>query len=104
VVEDQGMSMQEAAAIVQDARARARKQLVISAPVVYAAWGLVWLIGYGVMWLSVRGQHPYRAPSGVSVAAVLVLAASRRRLSWLLPTGQLRASAASPRETAASFW
>jgi hypothetical protein len=75
VVEDQGMSVQDAAAIMQDARARARKELVISAPVVYAAWGLVWLIGYGAMWLSVRGQHPYRAPAGVSIAAVFVLAA-----------------------------
>jgi hypothetical protein len=75
VVEHQGMSVQDAAAIAQDARAHARKELVISAPVVYAAWGLVWLIGYGAMWLSVRGQHPYQAPAGVSIAAVFVLAA-----------------------------
>ncbi len=74
MVEDQDMSVQEAAAIVQDARARARKELVISAPVVYMAWGLVWLVGYGAMWLSVRGQHPYRGPSGISIAAVFVLA------------------------------
>jgi hypothetical protein len=75
MLEDQDMSVQEAAAVVQDARTRARRQLVINAPVVYAAWGLVWLIGYGVMWLSVRGQHPYTGPSGVSIAAVFVLAA-----------------------------
>jgi hypothetical protein len=75
VLEDQDMSVQEAAAVVQDARARARKELVISAPFVYTAWGLVWLLGYGAMWLSVRGQHPYRGPSGVSIAAVFVLAA-----------------------------
>ncbi len=74
MLEDQDMSVQEAAAVVQDARARARKELVISAPLVYAAWGLVWLIGYGAMWLSVRGQHPYSGPSGVSIAAVFVLA------------------------------
>jgi hypothetical protein len=75
VLEDQDMSVQEAAAIVQDARASARRELVISAPVVYTAWGLVWLIGYGVMWLSVRGQHPYLGPSGASIAVVFVLAA-----------------------------
>jgi hypothetical protein len=75
VLEDQDMSVQDAAAVVQDARARARKELVISAPFVYTAWGLVWLLGYGAMWLSVRGQHPYRGPSGVSIAAVLGLAA-----------------------------
>ena len=74
MLEDQDMSVQEAAAVVQDARARARKELVISAPLVYTAWGLVWLVGYGAMWLSVRGQHPYTGPSGVSIAAVFVLA------------------------------
>ena len=74
MAEDQDMSAREAAAIVQDARARARRELVISAPVVYMAWGLVWLVGYGAMWLSGRGQHPYRGPSGVSIAAVFVLA------------------------------
>lgn len=76
MLEDQDMSVQEAAAVVQDARARARKELVISTPLVYMAWGLVWLIGYGAMWLSVRGQHPYTGPSGVSIAAVFVLAGS----------------------------
>lgn len=72
--EDQGMSVQEAAAIAADARVKARRELVVSAPLVYLAWGLVWLIGYGSMWLSVRGQHPYRGPSGVAIAAVFVLA------------------------------
>jgi hypothetical protein len=75
VLEDQHMSVQEAAEVVQDARARASRELVISTPLVYLAWGLVWLLGYGAMWLSVRGQHPYTGPSGPAVAAVLVLAA-----------------------------
>ncbi len=75
MLEDQDMSVQEAAAVVRDAGARARRELVISAPLVYAAWGLVWLFGYGAMWLSVRGQHPYTGPSGVSIAVVFVLAA-----------------------------
>lgn len=74
MLDDQDMSVQEAAAVVQDARVRARKELVISAPLVYTAWGLVCLLGYGAMWLSVRGQHPYSGPSGVSIAAVFVLA------------------------------
>jgi hypothetical protein len=50
-------------------------EMAASAPLVYAAWGLVWLLGYGAMWLSVRGQHPYTGPSGVSIAVVFVLAA-----------------------------
>jgi hypothetical protein len=75
MLEDQDMSVQEAAAVWQDARARARKELVICAPLVYAMWGLVVLLGYGAMWLSVHGQHPYTGPSGASIAAVLGLAA-----------------------------
>ena len=75
MLEDQDISVQEAAAVVRDARARARRELLISAPLVYTAWGLVWLLGYGAMWLSVRGQHPYKGPSGVSIAVIFVLAA-----------------------------
>jgi hypothetical protein len=71
--EDHDMSVQEAAAIMQDARTHARKELAINAPVVCAAAALVMLIGYGAMWLSVRSQHPYTGPSGVSLAAVFVL-------------------------------
>jgi hypothetical protein len=71
--EDHDMSAQEAAAIMQDARTHARKELAINAPVVCAAAALVMLLGYGAMWLSVRNQHPYTGPSGVSLAAVFVL-------------------------------
>src|ERR1700691_3106846 len=75
MLEDQHMSVQQAAAVVKDARARARRKLVICAPLVYAACGLTVLLGYGAMWLSVRGQHPYTGPSGGSIAVVLGLAA-----------------------------
>jgi hypothetical protein len=74
VVEDQDMSIEDAAAVVRDARETARRELVISAPVVYAAWGLVWLLGYGAMWLSAHDQRPFRGPSGASIATVYVLA------------------------------
>src|SRR5580704_17379482 len=70
VLEDQHMSVQQAAVVVADARARARRELVICAPLVYAAWGLTVLLGYGAMWLSVRGQHPYTGPSGGSIAVL----------------------------------
>jgi hypothetical protein len=74
MLEDQHMSVPQAAAVMEDARARARRELVICAPLVYAAWGLTVLLGYGVMWLSVRGQHPYTEPSDGSIAVVLGLA------------------------------
>ena len=39
----------------------------------YACWGVTWLVGLGVMWLSVRGQQPYRGPSAASYACLGVL-------------------------------
>ena len=75
MVEDQGMSVQDAAAIAQDCpRTRpqgARHQRACGV----CGVGPRRLIGYGAMWLSVRGQHPYLAPAGVSIAVVFVLAA-----------------------------
>ena len=32
-------------------------------PLLFVTWGLVLLIGYGAMWLSVRGQHPFHGPA-----------------------------------------
>jgi hypothetical protein len=74
VLEEQDFTVEAAAAVAREARRRARRELVITAPLVYLAWGLVWLLGYGAMWLSVRDQHPYSGPSGVSLAAVFLLA------------------------------
>ncbi len=54
--------VRQAAAVVQDARAALAEEFVISAPLVYAAWGLVWLIGYGAMWLSVAVGTPTAGP------------------------------------------
>lgn len=62
-----------AAAIIREAGARARRELVISRPVLLATWGLALLVGYGAMWFSVRRQQPYHGPSAQTVALVLVL-------------------------------
>ncbi len=46
----------------------------MKAPALFVIWGLVYLIGYGAIWLSVRGQRPYQAPSGLALTGMLVLA------------------------------
>lgn len=84
------MDARGAAVIMQDARERAQHELGIRHPVIYATWGLVYLVAYGLIWLSVRGQHPYQAPTTaaiggvfavVSVAAVVVLVVMNRSLA-----------------------
>jgi hypothetical protein len=75
--DDAGMDVQQATAILRQARERARRELAVRRPVLFVTWGLVVLVGYGVMWLSVRGQHPFHGPTvpAIVTAAALSLAA-----------------------------
>ncbi|HEV3295129.1 MAG TPA: hypothetical protein VG123_39625 [Streptosporangiaceae bacterium] len=68
-----GMDAQQAAAIMQQARERARRELAVRRPVLFVTWGLVVLIGYGVMWLSVRGQHPFHGPTAPAIVTLVAL-------------------------------
>src|SRR5215470_18592246 len=72
------MDAQGAAVIMQQARERAGSELRVKRPVLFVTWGLVLLIGYGAMWLSVRGQHPYTGPAweALLLAFLLVIAAA----------------------------
>jgi hypothetical protein len=58
--EETAIDAQQAAAIVEDARAHARRELEVHYPLLYAAWGMPVLIIYGALWFAVRAQHPYQ--------------------------------------------
>jgi hypothetical protein len=73
--ETAAMDAQGAAAIMRQARERAGSELRIRRPVLFVTWGLAVLIGYGAMWLSVRGQHPYRGPAWPTLLLALLLLA-----------------------------
>ena len=68
-----GMDAQGAAVIMQQARERAGSELRIRRPVLFVTWGLALLIGYGAMWLSVRGQHPFHGPAWPTLLLSLLL-------------------------------
>jgi hypothetical protein len=72
---DQGMNMNaaDAAAIMAEADARARHILRPDHRVTFLAWGLIWFLGDGLMWLLVRGQHPYHGPNPGGYAATVLL-------------------------------
>lgn len=74
--EDKHLDARGAAAILQEARARAVHELRASYPVILSAWGLALLLGYGVIWLSVRGQHPYTGPTPTSLLVLTLLVAA----------------------------
>lgn len=73
--ETASMNAQGAALIIQQAQERASRELRVQRPVLFLVWGLVLLIGYGAMWLSVRGQHPYHLPAWPTLLLGLLLVA-----------------------------
>ena len=62
----------EAAALLRQTRRRARRQFEPAQPWLLAIRAVLVLAALGTVWLSVRGQHPYKGPGG---SALLVVAA-----------------------------
>jgi len=67
------MGAAEAAEIMADAAQRARRQFRVSHRVTFTVWGLGLLLGYGTMWLTVRGQRPPHGPDLATFAAVTLI-------------------------------
>ncbi len=70
MTDEDGFDSAAAAALLRQTTAATRRSLTTSAPLLYGGWGVAWLVGLGAMWLSVRGQVPYRGPS--AAAAILL--------------------------------
>jgi hypothetical protein len=71
--EDDQLDLAAAAAIMADARERAVRELRTNYPLVFVVWGLIFLVGFGVIWLSVRGEHPYTGPAPYSLVILTLL-------------------------------
>jgi hypothetical protein len=74
--EETGMDLQQASAILQETRDRARRALVVRRPVLLAVWGAAWMVSDGVIWLSVRGQRPYNGPTPAALATLTMVIAA----------------------------
>jgi len=72
--EGTSMDAAAAAAIIADAGNRARDRLRPHHRATFTLWGLLWLIGYGVTWLVVRGQQPVHGPAPAAFAAFTLIA------------------------------
>lgn len=71
--EGTGMDAAAAAAIIAEAGDRARNRLRPGQRGRFIAWGLLYLIGYGLTWLNVRGQQPVRGPEPAAYATIALL-------------------------------
>jgi hypothetical protein len=59
-----------AATLLKQTRSQAQRQFELNPPLLTLIRVAVILIAYGVVWLLVRGQHPYTGPNGAALAAV----------------------------------
>ena len=65
----------QAAALLEQATARARRQFTPGTPALFVFRAVVALVAFGGLWLSVRGQDPYAGPSGWAIALAFALVA-----------------------------
>lgn len=67
----------EAARLLAQTQAHARSSLDFRAPWVSLVAAVVVLAGFGIVWLNVRGQHPFTGPSSASLVVFYALIALR---------------------------
>jgi hypothetical protein len=60
----------EAAKLLAETRRNAQRQFDLHPSLITLVRAAVILVGYGALWLSVRGQNPYEGPSLAAIAAV----------------------------------
>lgn len=78
--DDDGLDPREAAQLLAETEQEAQRQFNLSPVWISVLMGAVIFVAYGALWLSTRGQHPYRGPSpgvvGLVYAAVAVAIAA----------------------------
>jgi hypothetical protein len=70
---------QQAAQLIEQTSREAKRQFGYwQSPWLTLAGAAIWLAIYGTLWLSVRGQHPYRGPTGwalLTIYSLIIVAA-----------------------------
>jgi hypothetical protein len=62
---------EQAATLLDQTTQRARRQFQPSPPWLLATRGVLVLLALGAIWLSVRGQHPYRGPTSADIPILI---------------------------------
>jgi hypothetical protein len=87
--EGDGLDPREAARLLEQTRRDAQRQFGLSSPLLSTLGAAVVLVACGAVWLSVRGQHPYKGPTaagllvmyGILACWIGVVVRFRRRAS-----------------------
>jgi hypothetical protein len=68
-------SPEQAASLLEQTTQRARRQFQASPPWLLATRAVLVLLALGAIWLSVRGQHPYRGPTAGDIPILIAFVA-----------------------------
>src|SRR5580700_1092298 len=66
---------QQAAALLDQTTQQARRKFQTSPPWLLVTRAVMVLAALGAIWLSVRGQHPYRGPTAADIAVLVAFIA-----------------------------
>jgi hypothetical protein len=70
---DGALDPREAATLLAQTKRQARRNFNPNPPLLSLLRAVVVLGAYGAVWLSVRGQHPYKGPTGWAIAILYAL-------------------------------
>jgi hypothetical protein len=70
------LNARQAAGLVEQSRRDAQRELDTHPPVIMIVMAAAVLGVYGALWLSTRGQHPYRGPSNGAIALTYAVVAT----------------------------
>ena len=75
--DDEGeLDPEQAARLIEETSREAKRQFGYwQSPWYTLAAAVIWLAIYGTLWLSVRGQHPYKGPTGWALLTIFSLIA-----------------------------
>src|SRR5215472_14905465 len=65
-----GFDPRQAAALLEQTEREARRKFDPFPPLLSLLNAVAVFVAYGAVWLSVRGQHPYKGPNGVVLAVL----------------------------------
>lgn len=72
-----GLDPRGAARLLAQTQQRTQRELDFTSPWLTLLAAAVLLVAFGVIWLSVRGQHPYTGPTAVALVVLYALVALR---------------------------
>jgi hypothetical protein len=75
--DEPGLDPRAAAQLLAKTQRQAQRELDFTSPWLSLFAAAVVLVAFGAVWLSVRGQHPYKGPTAVALVILYALVAAR---------------------------